>query len=384
MISKKPPHVLLLIGQLSTGGSERQFVNLAKAINPDKFVVHAGVLSTLLDFAPELESAGIPLTVMPKHWRYDLSIIPRLVRFILKNQISLVHTVLFGANVVGALAATLARVPVVISERSAPPVLPWKKRVAYRPIGRLSAAVVVNAHAAKTVLATQGGIHPGKIFVHYNGIDLHGFEPRPADRDCLRRRYGIPEHGVVVGTVGRLIPVKNTELLLRTAARMKRSGGQGAHFIIVGDVGPGEDLSYREHLFSLEKSLGLEDTVTFVGMQSNIAEILALFDVFAFTSLWEGTPNALLEAMAAGVPVVATDVGDVRAIVADAGSGIIADGDPEAFSKGIAQMLSNKQSREEMGAAGSRYVRTNFTMERLVRETETLWQAVLEGKVNYD
>ena len=371
-----PVNICLLIGQLSYGGAERQVVNLAKSVNRDCFSVNVCVLSPLLDLALELEKASIPVRVIRKDGRYDLSVVPRLARFFKDEKIRLVHTFLYSANVVGALAAVIARIPVVISERSAPPSLGFEKRVMYRLLGRLSDAIVANSQAGKRLLVEQGGIPSEKVWVHYNGVDLSKFEAILDDIETLRGRYAIPKDRFVVGTVGRLIRVKNHELVLRAAARMREIDPR-VHFVVVGDVGPGEDSSYRDYLFSLQKSLGLEDVVTFTGMLSDVGAFLRLFDLFVLTSLWEGTPNALLEAMACGLPIVATNVGDVGRIVADAGCGLIVDPEPEAFSEAISCLLSNEEVRAKMGIAGRRYIRANFSLERLAAKTQELWQGLL-------
>jgi glycosyltransferase involved in cell wall biosynthesis len=198
-----------------------------------------------------------------------------------------------------------------------------------------------------------------KLCVVPNGIDADAFA-RPNCVGPLRRELGIPAAAPVVGTVGRLDEVKRQDLLLRAFASVRR-GVPAAHLLLVGD-GP-----QREPLRRLAAELGLSECVHFAGYQSRPERHLHLMSAFALTSRVEGMPLAILEAWAAGVPVVATRVGGVPQMIADGQTGVLIDsGDENALAAALIGLLTDQGRAARIGAAGRARVRERFGLEHMV------------------
>ncbi|MFO7167562.1 MAG: glycosyltransferase [Chloroflexota bacterium] len=382
MLAHAPIPALMLISQLAPGGAERQFVNLAVAVDRRRYAVHAGVLSHDLDLAPELERAGVPVHSVPGAPRYPVRAVPRMVTeatgMIRRHRASLVTSFLYAGNVVGALAARACGVPAVISERTAPLHLPLGQRIMYAALGRISAAMVVNSYAAKAAFVRLARIPPAKIAVHYNGVDFARIDRQleATDAPDPRALLGLMPGEPVVGAVGRIDRLKNYELLLRIAAAC-RAAEVSARFVLVGDVVAGGDVSYRDELLQLRRALGLEERVLFAGQQRNVAAFLRAFELFVLTSSQEGTPNALLEAMAVGVPALVTEAGDAGRIVRAAGCGEVLPPEPEVWAERVRELLLDARRRAAMGANGRQYARASFSMERLAGEMQALWDDIL-------
>jgi glycosyltransferase involved in cell wall biosynthesis len=367
----EPRRILLLIGQLSQGGAERQVINLAKAVDRRRFQVQLAVLSGLLQLAPEARAAGIPLQVIEKRGRFDLRPALHVARLVRRERIQLLQTYLYSANVIGMAAALLCRVPLVISERSAPPRLGMEKRVVYG-LGQLAAqAVMVNGASVARLLSQAAGIRSRKIAIIRNGIEMAAFAARPRCYESgteAGRRF-------TVGTVGRMVPVKNYELLIEAMAGL-RAAGVGAQLEIVGGEEAGS--GYGDRLRALCAQLQLKGGVRFAGARDDVPRLLRGFDVFVQASHWEGTSNALLEAMAAGLPAVVSEAGDSGRIVGDAGCGYVVQRTPRAFAAALARLAGDAELRANLGKRAAAYAARHFSLQRLAAETEALWTRILE------
>jgi glycosyltransferase involved in cell wall biosynthesis len=373
-------NILILIGQLSVGGAERQCINLATAVDPQRFVVQVGVLSPILDLAPELERHGIPVTVLHPFPSYRLALLPELIRrirnLIVAERVALVHSFLYPANVTGVLAAKWAGIPAVMSERSAMRTMPFSQRLAYMLVGRLCAAVTVNSYANRRTLAQHIGLAEAAIMVHWNGVDFQRLDQIQVRSAELRQRHSIPADAPLIGTICRIDRLKRLELLLITAALLKQTN-PSARWMIVGGCFSAAAEAYRAEMLALRNMLGLQDTVMFAGHQPHPADYMRLLDLFLLTSIEEGTPNALLEAMALGKPALATDVGDVARIFAESGGGQVLAAEPAVWEQVITALLADPDRRMAMGTAGRAYIREQFRLERLAEETQALWAELL-------
>ncbi len=193
----------------------------------------------------------------------------------------------------------------------------------------------------------------------------------PAERAAARRRLEIPLDALVVTTVGRLTAIKNHELLLN-AARDVASASPRAIFLIAGD---GE---LREPLEARARALGLGDRVRWLGWRRDLATIYGATDVFALTSRNEGTPVALIEAMAAAVPGVSTDVGGVADVIADESTGILVPlDDPLALAAAVTRLLADDHTRREMGARARQAVLARYDVKRLVSDIDALYRSLM-------
>jgi glycosyltransferase involved in cell wall biosynthesis len=207
-----------------------------------------------------------------------------------------------------------------------------------------------------------------KLVLIYNGVELPE-KPLTSPQEA-RVALNLPPDGLVIGTVSRLDPVKGVAFLVHAFSKVDR-----AHLVVIGD-GP-----ERAALESLAGGLGVAGRVHWVGHRRNVPHLLPAFDLFVQPSLHEGLPNTILEAMAAGLPVVATAVGGTPEVVVDGVTGLLVPPrDPDALAQAIVRLLYTPDLRCRMGQAGRERVAQYFTVERMVEQTERLYERLLVEK----
>jgi glycosyltransferase involved in cell wall biosynthesis len=227
--------------------------------------------------------------------------------------------------------------------------------------------VAVSADAADVALHLEN-VPETKVVTISNGVDTTAF--RPADPRAARALLGVPAGGFHVGVVARLAAVKDHATLLEAFALL-RNERPDAHLTLVGD-GP-----ERAALLDRSRALGLIGSVCFVGARRDVAALLPAFDVFALSSTSEGISLTLLEAAAAGLPIVATRVGGNAEVVLDGATGtLVSPCDPRAFAAALAA-LSRRSDRAAVGLAGRAHVERWFSVERMARAYQDLYSEVL-------
>lgn len=299
-------------------------------------------------------------------------------RFFRSQRVDIVHFNLphpFACRI-PILAARLAGVPVLVATNHLPTLSPqaytWKGRLLLRLAGRCLDMTIVESEINRRLALDNLHLDPTKTHTIYHGIDVSRFD-RAFDRMALRREFGLGSQAVIIGTVGRLTAQKAHDVFLRAAMLIKRRSPQ-ARFLIVGD---GE---LRERLERQARDWGLSGDVHFTGYRRDVPALLSLFDVFVLSSRFEGLPLSILEAMAAGKPVVATRVDGVPEAVVDGETGwLVPPGDAEVLADRILALIENPQRARMMGAAGRRRVESLFRKERMVAQTERLYVQLIEG-----
>lgn len=361
--------VLQFVTELRIGGTERHVVNLLCALDPIRFESHLACLRLCGQFLDEIDPRRIQVR------EYNVSSLwgpgalrqqARFGRYIRRNRIQVVHTYSFYPNVFALLPAKLAGVPVAVASiRDTGDLWTPMQRRAQRMACRLADCVVVNADAVRSRLITEG-YDWRKIRVIRNGIDASRFQKSRADGG-LRHELGLPPGAPIVAVISRLTAVKGVEFLLDAIPTVVQRFPD-ARFLIVGDGDAREGLERRA------VRLGLDGRAVFTGFRRGVPEILSEVTVGALPSLSEATSNALLEAMAAGVPVVATRVGGNPEVVEDGVTGLLVPpGDPGALARAICDLLANPELAARFGRAGRRRVIQAFSLERMIRETEGLY-----------
>ena len=366
-----PVQALHLITELNIGGAEKGLARLLAYLDRDRF---APTVVCLYGgdgpVADEIRALGIPVTDlgMPAKWRWDA--LWRLYRLLHRERPVILHTWMFHANIPGRVLGRLAGVPIVISSERTMAMESRLRCWLNRITDALTDRVVCVSQRVADFVVRQVGIPRRKTVVIPNGIDVRNFEHLPIKQQA-RAALGLPFDQVLIGTVARLDPVKRLDVLLQAMKSLS-----DVYAIIVGD-GP-----ERARLGAMRKRLGL-DRVHFVGQQGDVRPWLAALDVFVLSSDWEGMPNAVLEAMAAGLPVVATTVGGMPEVVVDGVTGLlIPPRDPQALAQAINVLLVDPERRYEMGQTGRERVRQHFTVEHMVEETESLYEQLLAEKLN--
>jgi glycosyltransferase involved in cell wall biosynthesis len=291
-----------------------------------------------------------------------------LIRVLTKDKPRLLHTHLYHAGLVGRVVGRIAGIHPIIVHQAGPEQRRTSLRTCLdRNTSWLVDQYLVPCNSVKRVLQTREHISTEKITVIPYGIETELFHHKTRLPETWPADLQVP----IVGTVGRLAPEKGHSLLLDALANLLQRG-KPFHAIIVGDG------ILKNELIERTKTLHLENHISWVGNQTNITEWLSLFDVFVLSSHWEGTSLALLEAMDAGLPVVATDVGGNPDIVEDGRTGIlVTPGNPQQLANAIDRLIDNPLLRQQMGRAGQIRCRENFDIDKIVDRLDTLYKKLL-------
>lgn len=374
-----PLSVFLVSGYLGTGGgAERQISELARNLDPTRFRV------SVVALVPKnvkhkhggarfqrLRDAGVEVITLERSLRAGPGQLVRLAQLLRARRPDIVHSFLFSENWRTRLASLVAPgVRVISGERS---VNEWKRmhhHVLERMLVRLTARVVANAEAIRSFLVETGGLPADKIVVIHNGVDSGRFKPA-ADRERARRERGWSTDTIVIGHTGTMAAHKGQSQVIRAAAAAAAQV-PGLRLILLGD-GP-----ERQKLTVLARSLGLDGRVEMPGFVGDVETVLACLDVYVhFSREREGCSNAILEAMASGVPVVATDVGGNRELIEDGVTGVLVpEEDVDGVTTAIVKLGRDPDLRRRLGARALESARQRFSVPRMVAATQALYESV--------
>ena len=357
--------VMQLVLSLSPGGTERLVIEICKLLS-----ARVESLVCCLDrpgeWAGELTNAGIPVVALGRDPGFQPGLAVHIAKLIKANKIDVVHCHHYSPYVYGLMAAMLANVQLVFTEHGRlSNAEPSRKRRLVNPIFSMMGGRVCSVSSDLKQHMVAEGFPARRVQVVYNGIEP-GHRPTPRDRDEARGMLGVPRDALVVGTIGRLDPVKNLELFLRSFA-LFRERHPHAVAVIIGD-GP-----ERAGLGAAAVQLGIEASVIFAGYQSNARGLMAAFDIYLNTSTYEGVSLTILEAMAAALPVVATEVGGNPEVVVDHETGVLAPARSYAIADALGLVARSPRRRQAMGDAGRWRVIRHFSIARMVDDYATAY-----------
>ena len=377
------PRVTFLITELDPGGAERALVRIATGLSDehwDRTVICLGDRGELVE---PLEAVGIPVTCLGARqvlspgglWRSTCG----LTRELRRQQPAVLQTFLWHANIAGRLAARRAGIPHVVSGiRVAEKRGRWRLRLD-RWTEHLVQRHVCVSQAVADFSTETSGLNAGKILVIPNGVDLEKFrDVPPADLTS----FGIPPGAKTLLTVGRLDPQKDPLTLVAAVGLLSENqiGAERnnqplpAHLLIVGQ-GPME-----AEIAQAAKRHGIADRVHLAGWQSDVAGLMRAADVFVLASRWEGMPNALLEAAAAGLPIVATRAEGVSEVIRNDQVGTLVEiGNEAELAGAISETLHNKDAARQGAARLQDVIANVFTWESVVSRYEELYRSLIAG-----
>jgi len=377
---EKTINILYFITELNIGGAEKVLVHMLAHLDRSRFIPTVACLyggdSPIADEIRALDIPVIDLGMTAK-WRWDA--FWRLYRLLCRERPTILHTSLFHANIPGRALGRLSGVPIIVTWRQNINIGGKLREFMNRWTAWLDDSVVAVCELARQAEIKHARVSPDKVIIIYNAINTTAFSAtNPQAVAQIRHTFGISEDTLLVGAVGRLHPQKGLTDLLAAIAQV-RVHVYPIRLLLIGD---GE---LRSELEAQARLLGLSDIVTFAGIRMDVPEILAALDVFAFPSLWEGLPLAVLEAMAAGLPVVATRVGGIPEAVEDGVTGLLVPPrDPEALAEAIITLLQDRERAVAMGQAGRARVEGYFSVERMVQQTEALYEELIRGKMGLE
>jgi len=372
-----PVRILHVVDTLEMGGTERGVVNLIQSLDPSRFehtvcaIRNVGVLADLLP------RERVPVTCLHKKVA-GLSFQGRALAGQIRDaRPHVVHSRNWGAmeavvagKWVGGCAVVHSEHGMEVSQKSREP---WRRRCFRRLAYELADEVFAVSGQLRDLHARRTGFPAAKIGVIHNGVDISRYRPQAESRARERERRGISPQTFCIGAIGRLEPVKDQGTLLRAAAALE--GGGNWRVLIAGE---GSEAA-RLRQFAGEHP-ALRGHVRFLGEVHHVPELLSALDVYVLPSLSEGISNSLLEAMAAGLPVVASATGGNPEVVTDGESGLLFPvGDSARLAEDLRRLQEQQELRERLGKRACRRVQERFSMEAMVTKYELLYTRLAEG-----
>ena len=359
-----------LITELRPGGAERSVYELATRLDRRLFDVQVAALRGG-QVADWLAEAGVKVTVLGMRRKWDLWRLPALVRLLARERIDLLHTHLFHADLAGRPAACLASVPhLVHTVRTVEGRFrPWQFAFARAAAGCCDRIVCVS-QAARDFHSRRSGLPRGRYTVICNGVDAGAFARDEAARDRLRGQWGIADDEPLFAFVGKLRYEKGLDVLLEAVDMLATRGG-AVRLVVAGD-GPGQAAAQR---FLDGRDAGR--AINMLGFTRDVAGVLSAADALVVPSRWEGLPLSVMEAMAAGVPVIAARVGGVPELVADGRTGLLVPPeDPQSLADAIERLASDSLLRTRLGTAGLEVARHQYTIAATIEAHEKLYTEI--------
>jgi glycosyltransferase involved in cell wall biosynthesis len=363
--ASEPIRVLQLLQGLAIGGIERMVLDLVFACDPGLVATQFCTFDRQGRLAADVLARGMSIHSRKRHGGFDVGFVLWLAGLLRRERIRILHGHNATAFFYGAAAASLVpgtRFLYTEHDRAFP--TPWRERGLHALLARRVDAVATVSSTLRDNLVRYEAFPRDRVHVIKNGVALR---PPTRDREALRADLGLGLRPTA-GIVARLAPVKNHELLLG-AWKLVLEGCPEAVLLVVGNG------SQESRLRAQAASLGLGDAVRFLGFRLDIPELLQALDVFVLSSRSEGLSLTLLEAEAAGLPIVATRVGGNPEVVCDGESGILVpSGEPRPLAEALARLLQDPALRARMGERGRSLYREHFTLEAMVRGYERVYR----------
>jgi glycosyltransferase involved in cell wall biosynthesis len=361
-------NILHVIDTCGPGGAETVFLELAKGLDARRWRSFVAIPGKGWVYDTLVENGFDPI-LTPLHRAFDVRYLAALCGAVRKHRIDLIQTHLFGAGIYGGLAGLLCGVP-VISTLHGRPDLDGNARyraVKFGIMRRGVTKVVFVSESLRRFFLSSGDLQADRTTVITDGIDVSVFAPRRAT--TLRQELGVGDREVLVGAVGNLRPAKSYDVLLRAAALLQQQP-LPYRFVVVGEA---QGALYQE-LLALRDRLGLGSTVTFTGFKRGVHDVMNNLDLYASTSSSEGFSLSVVQAMACGVPVVATKSGGPEEIITHNVDGLLVDADsPEQVARALQRLGTEPATRGRLTEAGRKAVEARFTLTHMVNSYEHLY-----------
>ncbi|MBI3009982.1 MAG: glycosyltransferase [Candidatus Omnitrophica bacterium] len=359
-----------VIWSLGLGGAEQVVLRLASHMKRLGNHVVVFTLNQPGVFASSLATDGIEVISVEKRSRYDFSVLWRLIRQFRKHRLHIVHTHLWGANVWGRVAARLSRVPVVIVHEHG--MQSWRSSWHFRLdrwLAPLASRILFVSRKVMNDYLARTGISPARCRFIANGVDC---QAPVSDRMTQRRAFGWKEDERIILSIGRLSEEKGYEDLLTAFADVARTQPK-VKLVILGEG------TQRNDLERLKDSYGLNGQVHMAGLQQNVWPYLAAADLYVQPSRREGLPLAVLEAMASGLPVIATEVGDLKDTIQQGHEGhLVPPQDPKALASSMKEMLQMQPDRRQiLVEAAKQKIEKHYSLQQMLKAVEQTYEELL-------
>jgi len=372
-------NLLFIIDQLcETGGAERCLLNMIRLLPKDRF--HCSLVTFKIDRSGIFGNLPCPVHVFPLRRTYDwnaLGVARQIRHLIRSDNIHIVHTFFETADLWGGMVAkSSSGVRLVSSRRDMGILRRPKHALAYRALRTMFDLVLTVSEQVRTFCLEADGLPPSKVQTLYNGIELDRIAAA-AGTDELRKVLQLENASHVIATVGHVRRVKGVDVYVRAAARVCQDFPR-ALFLVIGDSSEPE---YFRELQELVRSQGVGENVRFLGPSEAVFSILKLCDVFCLPSRSEGFSNALIEAMACGLPSVATRVGGNAEALEDGRSGFLVENeDVAAMAERLQLLLRDPKLARQMGKAAQEAVAERFSATAMIDQLMGIYEGLLNGR----
>jgi glycosyltransferase involved in cell wall biosynthesis len=366
--------ILFLVNGFAIGGAEVKLLELVREIKIRFPKTYYPIVCAVGQGGPlqeRFEKMNVETYVFSKRHRYDVFLIYKVFQLIQKRRINIVQTTLYYADIIGAYTAKLAGIKRIVSwdAMTAPYHYGMKNLLAYRLASKWFTVAVAVSHAIREKIIYERHVPADKTTTIHYGVDNRYFSD--TNNESYRKKLGFHSKNIVIGTVARLSEQKGHRYLI-DATKEVVGRYPNIRVLFIGD-GP-----LRKELELQVNRLGLDSVIKFLGFRSDVKELLSTLDIFVLPSLFEGLPNVVLEAMACGKPVIATNVSGIPEIIDDHQTGIlIPPKDSNAIAQAIYQMLQNPKKMKMMGKMSRNRVEEKFSLKQQVNAFVELYEKML-------
>lgn len=363
--------ILFVVNGFAIGGGELKLLELISEMKrryPKQYRIVVASVGQSGPLEEKFRKVADRTEIFFKRHAYDVTQIFGLIRLIQEERIQLIQTTLFYADILGTLAGILTGIRNVISWEVYTEQYTFKQKWAYRLASKGLSLIVAVSDATRKKMICEYHLPEAKVRTIHYGIDEKKFPSRNPNE--IRKRLGIPKDVIVFGTIARLTEQKGHRYLVEAMPKIIKSFPRVV-FLCIGD-GP-----LRTSLIQLAQDRGVLSYIQFLGFQSDVPSLLSIMDVFVLPSLYEGFPNAVLEAMACGKPVVATCVdGTPEAVIHGETGFLVPSQNPEALAEALIRMARNPSLRKKMGKNGKRRIYEHFLLEHQISAFDQLYKEI--------
>ena len=359
-------------------GAEKNLYEVVTRLDKEKYrpIVYILYSGTLIDVLRQKNIQVKDLGIKKIYGFKALLEGVKLIKFIKKEKVQIVVTYHEGSDFWGGIFAKLAGIPVIISSRRDMGYKLKKRHIFFYKLinNLLFDKIITVSDAVKNVLVKKQNVKPKKICTIYNGVEINRFSKKQ-DISTIKKELGLNSIAPIVGIIAGLRPIKGHRYFLEAASIVLKEIPE-VKFLIVGYIfkNAGKDNS----LLEVAKKLRITDNVVFAGERSDIPKLLSMMDISVLSSLSEGFSNTILESMAAGKPVIATNVGGNPEVVVDDETGLLVPpANSEMLAKAMLRLLKNKELAQKMGKAGQKRIEKFFSLKKMMENTEKLYDFLL-------
>lgn len=379
-------NILYVITKLELGGAQKHLLSLITNLDKNKYNIFLFTAKEGLLLNDALAIVGLCIKTSsnltrPINFFKDLPALFEIYNFIKKHNIDIVHTHSSKAGIIGRLAARLAKAKIIIHTVHGWPFNDYQRfivRYLYIWLERLTAQfsdklIVVSGFDKEKGLRNRIGNNNKYILIRY-GILLENFGISDYNINNIRKEFGLRSNDLAIGMISCFKPQKAPQDFIKLASLTKKDNPD-IKFILIGDG------ILRRRIEDLITRFKLKEQVFLLGWRKDISEILSAIDIFVLTSLWEGLPIAVLEAMASAKPVVATDTGGIREIVSENETGfLVRPGDMNSMAEKLKLLLSDAKLREEIGRNARNSLGSAFSLEVMAGQTQDLYGSLTRSR----